>query len=175
MPADILTPAWYALHTKSRAESVVHDGLLKKSVEVFLPKILVASKRKDRKKMIRIPLFPGYIFVRSDLSATHHLEIVKTAGAVKLLGSHQGPISVPEDAIASLKIMVSTEQPISTGYQFNRGDRVIVVSGPFTGVTGIFERYGSQGRIVVFIEAMGQFAAVEVDLEDVEKLPPVSS
>jgi transcriptional antiterminator NusG len=175
MPADILVPSWYALHTKSRAESVVHEGLCKKSVEVFLPKITVPSKRKDRKKLIRVPLFPGYIFVKSDLSPIHHLEIVKTAGAVKLLGSHQGPISVPDETIDSLKIMVASEGPVATGYQFSRGDRVMVVNGPFAGVVGVFERYGATGRIVVFIEALGQFAAVEVAVEDVEKMPPITS
>ncbi len=175
MPADILIPHWFALHTKSRAENVVHDGLSKKSVEVFLPRITVASKRKDRKKLIRVPLFPGYLFVKSDLSATHHLEIVKTAGAVKLLGNQQGPVSVPNDTIESLKIMVASEQPVATGCQFNQGDRVMVTNGPFTGVVGVFERYGAIGRIVVYIEALGQFAAVEVDVEDVEKLPPISS
>ncbi len=175
MPADILTPHWYALNTKSRAENVVHDGLYKKSVEVFLPRITVASKRKDRKKLIRVPLFPGYLFVKTDLSATHHLEIVKTAGAVKLLGNKQGPVSVPNDTIESLKIMVASKQPVATGCQFSRGDRVMVTNGPFTGVVGIFERYGTIGRIVVYIEALGQFAAVEVDVEDVEKLPPISS
>lgn len=173
MPADILIPSWYALHTKSRAENVVHDGLSKKSVETFLPKITVPSKRKDRKKMIRVPLFPGYVFVKSDLSAAHHLEIVKTAGAVKLLGNYQGPISVPEETIESLKIMVASDRPVTTGYQFSQGDRVMVIDGPFTGVVGIFERYGTQGRIVVFIEALGQFAAVEVNIEDVEKMPPI--
>jgi len=175
MPADILIPNWYALHTKSRAENVVHYGLSKKSVEVFLPRITVTSNRKDRKKLIRVPLFPGYLFVKSDLSATHHLEIVKTAGAVKLLGNKQGPVSVPDDTIESLKIMVASEQPVATGYQFNQGDRVMVIDGPFTGVVGVFERYGAIGRIVVYIEALGQFAAVEVNAEDVEKLPPISS
>ncbi len=172
MPADILIPSWYALHTKSRAENVVHDNLFKKSVEVFLPKITVPSKRKDRKKLIRVPLFPGYIFVKTDLSADHHLEIVKTVGAVKLLGNNQGPVSVPDDTVASLKIMVASEHPVTTGFQFKPGDRVMVTSGPLTGVVGIFERYGGQGRIVVFIEALSQFAAVEVNVEDVEKMPP---
>ena len=175
MPADILVPSWYALHTKSRAETVVHDQLFKKSVEVFLPKIIVPSKRRDRKKLIRVPLFPGYIFVRSDLNPIHHLEIVKTAGAVKLLGNNQGPVSVPDDTIDSLKIMVTSDQPVTTGYQFKQGDRVMVINGPFTGVVGVFERYGAQGRIVVYIEALGQFASVEVDVEDVEKLSPILS
>ncbi len=63
-----LSPAWYALHTRSRFENVVTEGLDKKKIEVFLPKISVRSKRLDRKKIIQVPLFPGYIFVKSDLS-----------------------------------------------------------------------------------------------------------
>jgi transcription termination/antitermination protein NusG len=170
-----LQPAWYVLHTKSRFENVVNDALLKKAVEAFLPKITVASKRKDRKKMIQVPLFPGYVFVKSDLHPNHHLEVVQTAGAVKLVGNKSGPISVPDEAIASIKIMVASRHPVDTGYQFNKGDRVMVVNGPFIGVVGIFERYGSKGRIVVHIEALNQFAAVEVETEDVEKMPDIGS
>jgi transcription elongation factor/antiterminator RfaH len=173
MTIDRLISSWYVLHTKSRFENVVHDGLLKKSVEVFLPKITVQSKRKDRKKMIRVPLFPGYVFVKSDLKPNHHLEIVKTVGAVKLVGNIEGPVSVLKETIESLKIMVASNQPVETGYHFEKGDRVMVVSGPFSGVIGIFDRYGSKGRIVVHIEALGQFAAVEVDVDDVEKVPAI--
>lgn len=175
MKAEKLIPSWYVLHTKSRFENVVRDGLFKKSVDVFLPKITVQSKRKDRKKMIRVPLFPGYVFVRSDLSPNHHLDIVKTVGAVKLVGNNQGAISVPAETIESLKIMVASNQPVETGYQFSKGDQVMVIAGPFAGVTGIFDRYGGQGRIVVHIEALGQFAAVEVDVDDVEKVPAILS
>ncbi len=171
--ASTLQSAWYVLHTKSRFENVVKGGLLKKTVEAFLPKITVPSKRKDRKKMIQVPLFPGYVFVKSDLHPTHHLEIVKTAGAVKLVGNESGPISVPDATIESIKIMVESQQPITTGYQFTKGEHVMVVDGPFLGVVGVFERYGGHGRIVVHIEALGQFAAVEVETRDVEKVPDI--
>jgi transcription elongation factor/antiterminator RfaH len=170
MPSELIS-AWYALHTRSRFENVVNQGLQKKSIEVFLPKIIVPSKRKDRKKMIRVPLFPGYIFVKTNLHPEQHLEIVKTVGAVKLVGDKLGPISVLNETIESIKIMTAADQPITTGYQFCKGDRVMVVEGPFVGVVGIFERFGGQGRIIVHIEALGQFAAVEVDSDDVEKMP----
>ena len=166
---------WYVLHTKSRFESVVNDGLLRKQIEVFLPKVTVKSKRRDRKAMIRIPLFPGYVFVKTDLHPEHHLEIVKTAGAVRLIGSKQGPVPVPHDTIESLKIMVSTELPVSTGNRLQKGDSVMVVSGPFAGVTGTFVRYRGQGRVIVNIEALGQYAGVEVGEEDLENLPKILS
>ena len=91
-----LEQLWYVLHTKSRHENVVNDGLLKKSIEVFLPKVTVRSRRRDRKAMIRVPLFPGYVFVKTDLHPHHHLEIVKTTGAVRLIGSNLGPVPVSE-------------------------------------------------------------------------------
>ena len=43
MAGDKLIPAWYALHTKSRFENVVNEGLSKKALDVFLPKITVKS------------------------------------------------------------------------------------------------------------------------------------
>jgi transcription termination/antitermination protein NusG len=174
-PPDILVPAWYVVHTKSRFEKVVYEGLCKKSLVTFLPKIRVQSKRRDRKLMIDAPLFPGYLFVRTDLNPVEHLEIVKTVGAVRLIGNKSGPVPVSDEAIDSLKIMVSTENPITTGSGFQKGDRVIVISGPLTGVTGTFSRYRGLDRVIVEVEALGQFAAVEVDLEDVEKLPPIAS
>jgi transcriptional antiterminator NusG len=106
---------WYVLHTKSRFENVVNEGLLKKQIEVFLPKITVRSKRRDRRAMIRIPLFPGYVFVKTDLHPHHHLEIVKTAGAVRLIGNRQGPIAVAEETIDSLQIMISSGVRASDG------------------------------------------------------------
>ena len=168
-----LLPLWYVLHTKSRFENVVNDGLGKKSIEVFLPKVTVRSKRRDRKVMIRVPLFPGYLFVRTDLAPASHLEIVKTAGAVRLIGSKLGPVPVPDETIDSLKIMVSGDHHVTTGHSLQKGDRVLVLRGPFAGVTGTFVRYGGKGRVIVNIEALGQYAGVEVSEDDIEIVPKI--
>jgi transcriptional antiterminator NusG len=173
MKLSNLTYSWYVLHTKSRFESVVNEGLIKKSIEVFLPKVQVKSKRRDRKAMIRVPLFPGYLFVKSDLNPNEHLEIVKTVGAVRLIGNKDGPIPVPSDTIKSLEIMVGENNTVITGTRFKKGERVMVVYGPFTGVIGTFVRYRGKGRVIVNIEALGQFAGVDVSEEDIEKLPKI--
>lgn len=164
---------WYVLHTRSRHESVVIEGLSKKSMEVFLPRVKVRSSRKDRKAMIHIPLFPGYVFVKTDLHPHTHLDIVKTAGVVRLIGTKQGPVPVADETVESLKIMVAAETLITTGHRLQQGERVLVVNGPFAGVAGTFVRYRGQGRVVVNIEALGQFAGVDVQEEDIEILPPI--
>jgi transcription elongation factor/antiterminator RfaH len=171
MTTKKLEYSWYVLHTKSRFENVVNEGLIKKSIEVFLPKVRVRSKRRDRKVMIRVPLFPGYLFVKTDLAPYEHIEIVKTVGAVRLIGNKDGPIPVPSETVQSLKIMVKGSNTVSTGTRFRKGDRVMVVHGPFAGVVGTFARYRGKGRVIVNIEALGQFAGVDVNEEDIEILP----
>ncbi|MEA3428720.1 MAG: UpxY family transcription antiterminator [Thermodesulfobacteriota bacterium] len=166
---------WYVLHTKSRFENVVNDALAKKSFEVFLPKILVKSKRRDRRLMIRTPLFPGYLFLKTGLQSAEHIEILKTGGVVRLIGNKEGPIPVAAGTIESLKIMVAGDNKVLTGASFKKGDYVTVVYGPFAGVTGTFVQYRGKGRVVVTIEALRQFAAVDVSEDDVEKLPKILS
>jgi len=171
--AENIQSSWFVLHTRSRFENVVNDGLAKKSIEVFLPKILVRSKRRDRKLMIRMPVFPGYLFVKSDMNPYEQVEIVKTVGVVRFIGTKDGPVPVPEKTIESLKIMVNSDSPIITGNRLARGDTVMVVTGPFAGVIGTFVSYRGKGRIVINIEALGQTAAVDVDESDIEPLPKI--
>ncbi len=173
MNHDILKQEWYVIHTRSRFENVVSDGLLKKSFDVFLPKVRVPSKRRDRKLMIWVPVFPGYLFVKTNLSAHEHLDIVKTIGAVRLVGTKNGPVSVPDEAIASLKIMVNNDSPIITGKRLARGDKVMVVKGPFTGVIGTFSNYRGKGRVIINVDALGQTAGVDVYEDDIELLSKI--
>lgn len=161
---------WYALRTRSRFENVVLDGLEKKKVEVFLPRITIKSMRLDRKTMIQVPLFPGYLFVKTSMDPYKQIEIAKTIGVVKFVGNLQGPSAIPMESIDSLKIMVLNSQEILIGFKYKRGDLVRVVNGPFVGVLGEFVRYRGKGRVVVSIAALGQNAAVNVSEDDIEMI-----
>ena len=123
--------------------------------------------------MIHVPLFPGYVFVRTDLNAHSQIDVLKTVGVVRFVGNASGPLPVQDDAVESLRLMVSVQREVTTGSRLQKGDRVVVVDGPFTGVQGVFVRYRGGNRVVVNIDALGQFAGVEVDENDVELLPPI--
>lgn len=171
MTSDILIPKWYVLHTKSKFEKVVNEGLHKKSFDVFLPTMPVKSKRRDRKIILNVPIFPGYTFVKSSLSADEHLSIVKTAGVVKVVGNMSGPIPVESNIIESLKIMVSNSETLKAEKKFKKGEKIVVVYGPLAGLTGIFHKYRGKGRVYVNIDLLGQAASVEIEEEDIEHIP----
>jgi transcription antitermination factor NusG len=70
---------------------------------------------------------------------------------------------------------VDSNHPVTTGHRLKTGDKVMVVYGPFAGVVGTFVRYGGKGRVIVNIEALGQYAGVEISEEDIERIPKILS
>lgn len=174
MKQDSLKYAWYALLTKSRFENLTGKSLIKKSFDVFFPQIRVKSKRRDRKLTLMAPLFPGYLFLKTDLHPDRHIEILKTPGAARLLGNSNGPVSIANDVVESLVIMLGTDAEVATGSIIKKGKMVMVIKGPFSGVTGRFVSYKGKGRVVVNIEVLGQSAEVEISRDDIEALPDIA-
>jgi transcription antitermination factor NusG len=94
---------------------------------------------------------------------------------VRFIGNNQGPLPITDETIESLKIMVESDSSVTTGNNLKKGDKVMVIHGPLEGVIGTFVRYGGKGRIVVNVEALGQYAGVEVNEDDIEILPKILS
>jgi transcription termination/antitermination protein NusG len=155
---------WYAVHTRSRFEQKVHDGIFSKSIEVFLPRIQVISRRKDRHKKIFVPLLPGYVFVNSSLEPKEYLSILKTAGVVRLIGFEGKPVPARDDEINSLMILDGTDRTIQNVEYINQGDRVMIMEGPLKGLTGFYLRAKGQGKVVVSVDLLHR--SLEVDIED---------
>ncbi len=168
MSSEIYLPKWYVLHTKHNFENVTTDHLLNKEFQVFNPKTKKSSRRKDRNKILEVPLFKGYIFVRALLNAPNHVEILKSTGAVRLLGYQDGPVPVKNTVIDSLKIMVGTEKEIRTGNILKKGDPIVVTYGPLKGLTGYFLRHKGNDQVAVYIHALEQFASIEIHQDDIE-------
>lgn len=164
---------WFALLTRSNFEQTVYKAIQKKSIESFLPTVKRKSRRKDRQLMIDLPLFPGYIFVKSSTEPSAQLNILKTTGAVRLLGNQDGPVPVPFQQIDALQLMTQVETDLITGscIQLRKGDPVMILEGPLAGVRGEFTHHKGKGRVVIRIDALGQYAGVEVEENNVEKVP----
>jgi hypothetical protein len=59
----------WALYTRHEHEKTVAEMLSAKGFEVFLPVYELIRRWKDRSKMLTLPLFPCYVFVRENSTA----------------------------------------------------------------------------------------------------------
>lgn len=55
---------WYAVYTKPHCEKKVADLLTRKGIENYYPQNKVLKHWSDRKKIIHVPLFSSFVFVR---------------------------------------------------------------------------------------------------------------
>ena len=163
---------WYALHTRSRFEQKVYDGLCGKSVEAFLPRIQIMSRRKDRRKKILVPMLPGYVFVRSLLQAEEHLQILKTVGVVRMVGFRGKAAPANEEEISSLMILDGTDRTVQNSAYMKKGDRVIIAEGPLKGLIGFYIHHkGQTDKVVVSIELLHRSLEIEIEDWALERIP----
>ena len=156
---------WYALHTRSHFEQKVHDAISNKSIEVFVPKIQVMSRRTDRRKKILIPLLPGYVFVHFELNPEIYWNIIKTVGVVRMIGFEGKPVAANTEEINSLMILHGTDRTVQNREYIKKGDQVMIMEGPLKGLIGFYMRHkGQADKVVVSIELLQR--SVEVELED---------
>ncbi len=160
---------WFAVHVKPRHESRVFERLTGAGMEAFLPLVKRISQWKDRKKAVRFPLFPGYLFVRSSNTHPDRLKVLKTAGVVRLLGSPHGePEAVPGDQVEALQRIIAADAPIDAYPYLREGQRVRIVRGPLAGIEGILEQKTGGHTLVLSIDILEKSASVSIDPGDVE-------
>ncbi len=170
-------PKWCAIWTHSHCEQLVHEQLTQRRFESFLPTIRQWSRRAGVRRLIPVPMFPGYLFVRNGMDKHACTEILKTRGVVRILGERWDRLAtIPDEEIAALQRITNTELPVM-GHPFLReGQRVRITDGPLGGVEGIFLRgRPNRGLLVLSVELLHQSVAVEVDCTIVKPVGTVAA
>lgn len=163
-------PDWYAVRVRPRSEKIVATALQEKGYEDFLPLYRKRSKWSDRTKDIALPLFPGYVFCRADLSGKPPL--ISTPSVIGILSFCGKPALISDREIVEVRRIVNSGVYAEPWPFLRDGQRVRIERGSLAGIEGIVLRAKSDWRVVLSIEALCRSVAIEVDRECVI---PISS
>ena len=157
---------WFALYTRHQHEKVVAEMLAAKGFEAFLP--LYDSMRlwKDRKKMISLPLFPCYVFVRGPLE--RKLAMITTPGVHMILYRGENVALIPGEEMQAIQKAVEGPFCVEPHPYLKCGERVRVKRGSLEGVEGVLVRKKNLYRLVLSVNMVAQSVAVEINAADVE-------
>ncbi len=168
-------PQWYACRIMSRAEKKVARYLEDRGIESFLPLVAVKSQLKDREKLVRLPLFGGYVFARFTME--RYGDVLRTPRLATVVRSNGAPAAIPEEEIENVRRFAERLQypgvdpePV---HQFVEGQRVRILAEPFDGrVEGVVLelREGRQVKVFVGVRLIGQSVRISVKAEDLEPL-----
>jgi transcription antitermination factor NusG len=161
---------WYAIWTRSHFEQIVHDQLAAKGFRVFLPSMRTWSRRGGLRHLIPVPMFPGYLFVHRAMDKAAYVEVLKSRGIVRILGtSWDQLIPVADSEIDALQRVLERDVEVMPHAYLREGQRVRITAGPLAGVEGILVRTRPKhGLLVLSVDLLHQSVAVEMDCTAVE-------
>ena len=163
--ASLGAKRWYAIWTRSHCEQVVHDQLAAKGFELFLPEVDVWSSRAGTRRLISVPMFPGYLFLHHAMDKSAYVEVAKTRGLVKILGEQWDRLhEVPRSEVEALQRVQAARVPVLPHAFLQEGQRVRITRGPLADVEGILVKSKpNKGLLILSVTLLSRSVAVAVD------------
>jgi transcription antitermination factor NusG len=161
---------WLAAYTRPKCEGKVRSYCDARGITTFLPSHLSWRRWTDRKKLLQMPLFPSYLFLRAD--ALERRSAAQAPGFLRFVSNRAGPVPVDEEELETVRRLLHSGlayDPLPTA---QAGEEVEIVTGALRGCRGRLVR--KDGSAVVLLVSAIQ-AAVRVSLPDptwVRALPP---
>jgi len=172
---------WYIIHTYSGFEQKVKNAILERAkalgldhliAEVLVPTEMVEEMVKGERKLSARKFYPGYVLVRMELTDDSWHLVKDTPKVTGFVGSKTEPVAIPEEDAA--KIIAQMQEGIAKPkpkIQFELGDKVQVIDGPFANFTGtVDEVRADRGRVKVMISVFGRHTPVELEFTQLEKI-----
>ena len=170
---------WYIVHTYSGYEDKVKANLQERIRiagqeeffgEVLVPKEQVLEMIKGAKKTSERKFFPGYILVQMALNKDTWHTVKDTAKVIGFVGGEVNPTPVsPDEAEKILRQMEEGVIRPKPKYQFEQGDEVTVIDGPFSNFKGVVEEIKpDKEKVRVLITIFGRATPVELDFIQVD-------
>ena len=183
------TKQWYIVHTYSGFEKKVSESLRQRAKaygledqigRIEIPTEEVVEMRQGKKVQTATRFFPGYILVEIETEEsadgkkipdqTWHL-VKNTPKVTGFVGSGHRPIPLSQEEADQIFVQVkeSIEKP-KPKYNFDKGETVRIVDGPFTSFQGVVEDVNlDRNTVKVMVTIFGRATPVELDFLQVEK------
>ena len=171
---------WYAIHSHPNKEELLWQQILTRGFESFYPRIRVHPVNPRARKIKAY--FPGYLFIRADLTITGLSVFHWMPFATGLVSFGGEPSIVPDSLIVTIRQRIG-EIAEAGGVLFDGlkpGDPVYIHSGPFAGYEAIFDlRLQGSERVRVLLKMLSERkVSIELDAGQIEKKrdrPPSSA
>jgi transcription antitermination factor NusG len=153
---------WLAVQTWPRYEKKVAAELETKQVEVFLPLLPAEHQWSDRRRVVRLPLFPGYVFVRAPETFASRISVLRTNGVINFVGLRNAGTPIPESEIESVRTLLTRGIGFQSHSFLNVGQRVRIRGSSLDGVEGILVAKNEDLSLVVSIQIIQRSLAIRV-------------
>lgn len=168
---------WYVLFVRGGMEEKIRDFFLSQGLNAFTPKMKVVFRKQGISELVEKIMFPGYLFIESELEQAAMDEQIKElrmqkTGIVKLLKfDKEGTPALRSEEKDYLERLLGKNKVLEHSTGLIQGNQVIITEGPLRGFESqIVKIDRHKRRAVLELELCGQPTRVSVSLEIVQKI-----
>jgi transcriptional antiterminator NusG len=175
---------WFVVHTYAGYENKVKQNLASRvrsmNVEeqifdVVIPMEDVIEFKGGRKVVVQKKVFPGYLLVRMALDDDSWYVVRNTPGVTGFVGNGARPTPLSRKEVESIlgvgKEEPGTEKKVRPRLEFEMGEQVRVIQGPFADFNGAISDIDvARSKLTVLVNIFGRETPVELELGQVAKL-----
>ena len=183
---------WYVIHTYSGMENRVLQNLENRVsslnmedyiFEIVVPTEEVTEIRNGQRKQVRRTVLPGYVLVRMDLTDESWSTVRHTPSVTGFVGHSNSPVPLSLDEVEKMlapSVVAAATAGSDTPQRrkkkvevadFEVGDSVMVVDGPFAGVHAtITEINVNNQRLKALVEILGRETPVDLTFPQIQKI-----
>ncbi len=174
---------WYIIHAYSGFENKGREAILadatrlglERAVEaVEVPTEKVTEVRRGKKIQSERKFFPGYVLAKLEMNDDVYHLVKNTPKVTGFLGTNHKPQPISEAEAA--RILSTRDEAAAAApkakvkVNFEIGDSVKVLDGPFASFNGVVEEIDfDRGRVKVSVSIFGRATPVELEFEQVER------
>lgn len=168
---------WYVLYVMGGRENAIANYLNKsKELNVFCPQVEVVYRKQGRSQIVKRPMFPSYLFVKSLFTMSEFQNYLKQkrkekSGIVKELHYEKGIPSLTEKEIQWMVHLMDEEDTVRKSVGIMEGDIVIIESGPLKGYESYIVHINRHKRkATLSFQMLGKEVRLDTALEIVKKI-----
>lgn len=169
---------WYVVHTYSGYENKVKANLERRvasmAMEDHIFRVLVPMEEeyeyKDgKRKLTKKKVYPGYVMVEMIMTDDSWYVVRNTPGVTGFVGPGSKPIPLQQKEVDLILRHMGVDEP-RPKLDFNIGEPVRVIRGPFENFSGVIEEINPErGKLRVLVSMFGRETPVELEYNQVEK------
>lgn len=174
------TLKWFILNVVAGQENKVSNDIktmmLRADLKDHIIDVLVPTKpvfkiKRGKKVQENQRLFPGYVFVNTDMSGNIYNLLTGVPKVMGFLGSKNNPQPVGKEKMESILSLNSQEEANSKNFSFEVGESVNIIEGPFESFSGVVEDFDAEKqKLKISVLIFGRATSVELDISQVEKV-----
>lgn len=178
---------WYILFVRAGSENRVIADLRSAfeqkspnySFDLFYPEAEQYFRSKKYQilghRYLKRPLFPGYVFIETDMPASDFLSeyitfIYRSMDIIRILKDSSGEIALPETERQRLNYLLRGKHCLEHSVGYIVGEQIVVTAGPLMGREAIIKKINRHNRdALIELELFGETLSLKIALEIISK------